>query len=109
MIKNWQTIQIKKLHVNGMTIFPFIFISDKKLRGDTVFMNHEHIHLRQQLELLFVLFYLFYLLHYIFNRIKYKDHDKAYRNICFERESYTNETNLNYLKTRKYFNWIKYI
>ncbi len=109
MIRKWQLIEIKKLHVNGMTLFPFILISNKELKKDPVFMNHEHIHLRQQLELLIVFFYLFYLLHYFFNRIKYKDHDKAYRNICFERESYTNESNLNYLKTRRFFNWLKYI
>lgn len=109
MIQKWQTIEIKKLHVNGLTLFPFILIKTKELRKDGIFMNHEQIHLRQQLELLIILFYVFYLLNYIFNRFRYKDHDMAYRNICFERESYTHEKNLQYLKTRKLFSSAKYI
>lgn len=30
-------------------------------------------------------------------------------NISFEREAYTNDNNLEYLKDRKYFAWIKYL
>ena len=33
----------------------------------------------------------------------------TYRNISFERECYDNQHNLDYLKTRKFFNWINYI
>jgi len=33
----------------------------------------------------------------------------AYMNISFEREAYTNDNNLEYLKDRKYFAWIKYL
>ena len=34
---------------------------------------------------------------------------KAYRSISFEQEAYDNQNNLNYLKNRKRFNWVKYI
>ena len=34
---------------------------------------------------------------------------KAYRSISYEQEAYDNQNNLNYLKNRKRFNWVKYI
>lgn len=108
MIKNWQYILRTKLHVNGMTLFPFVLISDKKLLQDKVFVNHEHIHLRQQLEMLILPFYMLYGLHYIINRFRYKTHHAAYRNIVFEREAYANEKNPGYLKTRRVWNWMRY-
>jgi len=33
----------------------------------------------------------------------------AYRNISFEREAYDNDDNLNYIKERKHYSWLKYI
>ena len=36
-------------------------------------------------------------------------HYEAYRNIPFERESYEYETDLNYLKNRKFWNWRQFI
>ena len=108
-IRKWQLIIIKKLHVNGMTLFPFVLINNKYLTEDRVFINHEHIHLRQQLELAVFPFYVLYLLHYLINRIKYKDHYTAYRNICFEKEAYNNEKDIVYLKKRKLFSWLRYL
>ena len=108
-IKNWQFIQMPKLHVSGITLFPFIVIKHKNLRLDKSIINHEHIHLRQQLEMLVIPFYVFYLLHYVINLVKYQHHEKAYRNICFEREAYNNESNLNYLHSRKWFAWLLYL
>lgn len=84
----------------GMTIFPFIFYRGEL--NDT-FVNHERIHLRQQIELLVLPFFVIYILHYLINFIRYANHDKAYRNIIFEKEAYSNERNLDFLKTRKWF------
>ena len=108
MLKNWQKILVRKLHVNGMALFPFLLIQREALWQNNFFINHERIHFRQQIELVILPFYLLYLLHYLINRIKYRDHDTAYRNICFEREAYSNEKNLQYLKERKFFSWTKY-
>ena len=44
----------------GFTFFPFVFLSDKKDKAHTVLLNHERIHIRQQLELLIVLFFIDY-------------------------------------------------
>jgi hypothetical protein len=39
----------------------------------------------------------------------YKDTNKAYRNICFEREAYANESDLGYLKTNSFWSFIKFL
>jgi hypothetical protein len=72
-------------------------------------LQHEHIHLRQQRELLVLPFYLLYLLHYLVNIIRYRNHNKAYRHICFEREAYACEVQADYLKNRKWMSWISYL
>ncbi|MBK6731377.1 MAG: hypothetical protein IPG60_10595 [Bacteroidetes bacterium] len=101
-------IVVKRLHVSGMTLFPFVLMKHKGLITDAAFVNHERIHLRQQAELLILPFYLLYLLFYFFNLIKYKNHHKAYRNIIFEREAYSEENNLKYLNQRKWWSWVNY-
>jgi hypothetical protein len=74
-----------------------------------VFINHEKIHLKQQLELFIVVFYLWYGVEFLFKYIKYKDSYQAYRNICFEREAYLYEVQSDYLKTRKAFSFLKFV
>lgn len=64
-------------------------------------INHEMIHTAQMKELLYIPFYIRYLLEYLFNLLIYWDKNKAYRNICFEKEAYNNQYDLAYLKTRK--------
>lgn len=121
----------------GITLWPFIFISlskdeyiDKYGKDElTKTIRHESIHLRQQVELLIIglliaiiailfkayiiaglslfLFYILYLINWIINLFVYGK--KAYTNICFEREAYSNAENITYLEKRSLFNWIKYI
>ena len=97
-----------KLPANGMAIFPFIIIRNKLLVNDPILINHEKIHLKQQLELLILAFYIAYLFHYVINLIIYKNHHKAYLNIVFEKEAFKNEENLDYLKKRRFFAWVNY-
>jgi hypothetical protein len=40
--------------------------------------------------------------------IQFKDRKKAYYNISFEREAYANENNIDYLKTRTFWCFVKY-
>ncbi|GAA4269371.1 hypothetical protein [Hyunsoonleella aestuarii] len=94
---------------NGLTLFPFVLLRLKILKGDSVFLNHERIHLRQQLELLVLLFYIIYFFEFIFRIIQFKNWELAYRNISFERECYANESDLGYLKHRKFWSFLKYI
>ncbi|MCU7570485.1 hypothetical protein [Riemerella anatipestifer] len=85
----------------AMAVFPFIFLKKKEYKNNKYLLNHEKIHLRQQLELLILPFYLWYGLNYLYNLFKYKNHKEAYHNIIFEREAYGNQSDLEYLKNRK--------
>lgn len=93
----------------GLTFFPFVFLTDKDDKLNTVFINHEKIHIRQQLELLILPFYIWYLTEYLFRLIQYKDRKKAYFNISFEREAYANEKDFVYLKNRKVWRFLIYL
>jgi len=93
----------------GIALWPFIIVKNKALKTDTVFMNHERIHLQQQLELLIFPFYLWYGIEYIARLLQYKDRHLAYRNISFEREAYSNEKDLNYIKNRALWKFSSYL
>lgn len=93
----------------GLTVFPFVII---KYRFDTenkILVNHERIHIRQQLELLVLPFFLWYFVEYAVRLLQYRNANLAYRNISFEREAYSNELNLDYLKKRRIFSFFKYL
>lgn len=95
-------------HFVGVAVWPFIIIKYKKLKEDTVFMNHERIHLRQQIELLILPFYIIYMIEFLFRLLQYRDRYTAYRNISFEREAYDNEKNINYIKERSFWAFRNY-
>lgn len=99
---------LKNTKINGITLYPFIFIKNQEDKKNKVLINHEKIHLRQQLELLIVFFYLFYVAEYYYHFFKLKNAHKAYLAISFEREAYANEHDLNYLKKRKFWAFRKY-
>jgi hypothetical protein len=93
----------------GLTFYPFVFMVDKDDKLNEVFINHEKIHIRQQLEMLLLPFYIWYLIEFLYRRIQYKDKKQAYYAISFEREAYANEKNLHYLKQRKFWHFLKYV
>ncbi|KQB99233.1 hypothetical protein [Pedobacter sp. Hv1] len=107
-MKPW-LIVFKRLPANAMALFPFILIKKQEQKNDPVLINHEKIHLRQQLEMLILPFYVFYLLNYFINLLRYRNHDRAYFNISFEREAYHYEADLNYLSERKWLKWIAFL
>ncbi|MFD2603033.1 hypothetical protein [Flavobacterium suzhouense] len=93
----------------GMALFPFIILHDKRMKENHRLINHERIHLRQQAEMLIIPFYIWYVCEYIIRLISCKDKKEAYRNICFEKEAYSNESDNNYLKNRHFWNFIKFL
>lgn len=93
----------------GLTLYPFVFLKDKSDKENVVLLNHERIHIRQQIELLVVPFYIWYSLEYLVRLIQCKDRNLAYRNISFEREAYQNEKNLYYVKQRSFWRFINYL
>lgn len=92
----------------AITLFPFVFLTQSSDKANTQLINHERIHLRQQLELFIFPFYLLYLGEYIVHRLQGKSHYAAYRTISFEREAYDHEQQLNYLTHRPTFAFRKY-
>ncbi|CCH52050.1 hypothetical protein BN8_01023 [Fibrisoma limi BUZ 3] len=100
-------ITVPFLGPDGMALFPFILVR-RPDPGPTL-LNHERIHLRQQLELGIVPFYLWYGIEYLIRRWQYRDHYTAYRNISFEREAFSNERDLQYLTTRTWFAFSQYL
>jgi hypothetical protein len=115
-IKNtkWNEFYFLPQHfrILGIVLFGFVFLNkrSKSLKNDefTVLLNHERIHIRQQLELLFLPFFILYIGEWLVLLLKYKNRDLAYRNISFEKEAYDNAENLNYLDNRKPYFWRKY-
>ncbi len=103
-------IKTKKLSIGGIALFPFVIINSKLSDArQHVLINHERIHIRQQIELLVIPFYIWYLINYLLNRFKYKTHDEAYRNIIFEREAFEQESNPDYLLNRKVWQFMKHV
>lgn len=94
---------------SGITVFPFVFVRDKFWADRNSFIQHEKIHLRQQLELLIVFFFIWYILEFFVRLIQFRNRTKAYRNISFEREAYANEHNEAYLNTRCFFSFFRYL
>lgn len=97
------------LKVSAMALFPFILIQRPQFKHDQKLIRHETIHLYQELELIIIPFYIIYLFNYLINLCRYRDHDKAYFHIMFEREAYQREADINYLKHRPFWAWIKFI
>lgn len=92
----------------AINLFGVLFVR-KNAKIDNITLNHEAIHTAQMKELLYIFFYLFYVIDWLIGLMAYVSFSKAYRDICFEKEAYQNEGNINYLKSRKPFAFIKYL
>ena len=91
---------------SAMNLFGLMFVRKEcKNRISDKTINHESIHTEQMKELGFIPFYIIYFIEWIVRLFK---KGNAYRNISFEQEAYSNETNLDYIKTRKRYTWLKY-
>lgn len=96
MIRYWLP---KWFGFRGITIWPFILFK-KGDNPDREILNHEYIHLEQQKQMLVIPFYIWYIVEWLF---------KGYKEISFEREAYQNSKNDNYLHSRKFWAFIKYV
>lgn len=93
----------------GITLFPFIIVSESDLKQNPVTINHEKIHIRQQIELLIFPFFMWYGIEFLIRFLICKDKNVAYRTISFEKEAYANEKDLAYLKQRSFWRFLKYV
>jgi hypothetical protein len=97
---------IKLPKIGGIALWPFIILRTKT--PDKVIINHERIHLRQQLEMLILPFYIWYLTEWLFLLLKYRNLHEAYMHISFEKEAYGNESDLKYLTNRPFWSFLKH-
>lgn len=93
---------------NGISLYPFVLIR-KEVEPTERLINHEKIHLRQQLEMLVLPFYIVYFLEFLIRVIQYRNFGKGYRNISFEREAYHYDWDTEYLSQRKSYAWTKFL
>ena len=108
MIIVWQSL-LKNTKISAITLFPVILLRKPESLHDKILINHEKIHLRQQLELLIIFFYLWYVIEYYFWFFRLRDSFQAYKSISFEREAYAMENDFNYLETRRWWSFLKFI
>ena len=94
---------------SALTVFPFIFLKDASHKHNNALINHEKIHLRQQIEMLWLPFFIWYAVEFIIKLIRYRQWMKAYHAVGFEREAYRYEHDTEYLKRRKPFAFLGYI
>ena len=80
------TLHFPPRNFHAITIFPFIFYKGSALSEQD--LRHETVHLWQQALLLVIPLYLLYLAFWIVNLLRYRNSDKAYCNIPFERSAY---------------------
>jgi hypothetical protein len=83
----------------AMAFFPFVIVNSQ-VEATPELINHEKIHLRQQIEMLLLPFYIWYLIAF---------YRKGYWDVSFEKEAYANENDLTYLKKRRIFAFLKYM
>lgn len=92
----------------AINIFGIIFARKEYKPISKITINHEKIHTEQMKELGFIFFYIWYGIEYLIKLIKYKNHDRAYYLISFEREAYVHDDEEDYLSKRKHYNWFKF-
>lgn len=93
----------------GMTIFPFVVLKCRNDKEDDILLNHERIHLRQQLELLILPFFIWYTLEFLIRFLIHKNRHLAYKSVSFEQEAYGKEKDLDYLKQRSFWKFLNYV
>lgn len=84
----------------AINLFGFILTCDKLSKEE---LNHELIHSAQAKELLYIPFYIWYVIEWVILCIKFRDGMKAYYQIRFEKEAYTHQNDLEYLRHRKHY------
>ena len=116
----------------ALAIWPLLFIRKKAAwRFDETAERHEEIHGEQQKEMLVIgaamalvlavcgcgwwslfalpLFFYWYGIEWLIKWVYYRNAHTAYKNIGFEREAYSNQSDIVYLCDRKPFAWLDYI
>ena len=92
----------------AITLFWWIIVR-KEIKITQKLLNHEEIHGKQQLEMLYIPFFLWYATEFVIRWIHCGKRNEVYRNISFEREAKDNERDPEYIHNRRIFEWVHYI
>lgn len=82
------------------SIPPFVIFKSKSFAENKILVNHEAIHLRQYYELAIIFKWPLYLWFSL---------SRGYKNNPFEMEAYYRQSDLTYLKNRKWLAWRKFV
>lgn len=86
----------------AINLFGVLFVRTEASLDDAD-LNHEKIHTAQMKELFYLGFYILYLLEWLKGILSGKDSLKAYHEISFEKEAYSNQDKTGYLASREPF------
>lgn len=92
------------IEINAISLFPFVFCRGVASESTK---RHETIHFQQQLETGIIFFYLIYLWDYVKSKLSGKSGREAYMSIRAEKEAYEKEIDIDYLKSRPRYSWLK--
>ena len=93
--------------ITGMNIWAVSFafwVFGKGTLGN-ITRQHETIHFKQQLELLFIFQWILYGLFWLIGMIIYRSNYQSYTHNPFELEAYTHQQTKDYLDSRRIFAW----
>jgi hypothetical protein len=97
-------------HYRVMCVWPVLFVRPgEQLPLQRQTLVHEQIHVRQQLEMLWVLFFIWYGFEFLVRLLKHRSRHTAYSALSHEKEAHAHDTDNDYLKKRKLFAWVKYL
>ncbi len=91
----------------AINLFGVIFARKECRPLSPVTVRHEAIHTAQMRETGFLLFYIIYIVEYMILLCRYRNADKAYHSIRFEKEAYKFQNDIDYLKNRGKYYWAK--
>ena len=97
---------VSPIEIGAISLGIFVFARGKVSPTQR---RHETIHYRQWVELGLVGFLVLYPFFWLWKLAKHRDGAKAYEQIPFEQEAYSNEHVEGYLSTRKLFAWKSYL
>ena len=110
ILRNKMTGHLLPVRFPAMCIWPFVIIRpENNIPPVRDIMNHERIHGRQQLEMLWIFFFIWYVLEFFVRLMIYRNFMRAYQELAHEKEAYMNDDDPEYYKTRKPYSWVKYL
>ena len=96
--------------IGAVALFPFVIVRDEEILNSPEYINHESIHIRQYVETLIVGILVIGLFQYFYALIVLrKSRLQAYYFMSHEQEAHQNDQNLDYLKTRPWFSFYRYL